>query len=357
MKLDAGKILVTGATGHLGANLVRRLVDRGADVRAMLRPSSDDAAVAGLPIEVIRADLRDRSALSRAVEDCRMIFHPAANVSTLQGDDAHKRDIWETNVIGTKNLLAAAAEAGVGRVVVTGSLSATGYDPEDTSRPMDEEAPFYPFVRHLPYAHTKVLVEHECLRAALRGLDVVICTSTAILGPNDYVPSRMGKLLLDFAHGRLPAYISGGFEFVAARDIVEGHVLAMERGKTGEKYVVSTRFATLDEIMDIFEAVTGARKPRRLPTAVLYGAAFVSDVVLRRLFPRSEQLITPDAVLLLRTQRHADTSKARRELGFVPTDLAGAVRLAYEDFVRRGLVHRRRTSAAPLRSSDERASA
>jgi nucleoside-diphosphate-sugar epimerase len=191
-----------------------------------------------------------------------------------------------------------------------------------------------------------MLVEHESLKAALRGLDVVVCTSTAIMGPHDYKPSRMGRVLLDFAHGRLRAYVAGGFEFVTARDIVEGHVLAMEHGRRGEKYIVSTRFATMDEMMDVFESVTGAKKPRRLPSGLVYGLARASELVVRPFFPRVGQLMTPDAILILRTNRHADTSKARRELGYTPTDLSAAVRLAYEDFVRRGLVDPKRARAA-----------
>jgi nucleoside-diphosphate-sugar epimerase len=345
-------VLVTGASGHLGANLVRRLLADGRRVRALLRTDADAGATDGLDLERVVCDLRDEDAVARAADGCETAFHCAANVSTIQGDAAHKDDIYRCNVIGTRNLLAAAARAGLRRVVVTGSLSATGFDPENPSLPVDEEVPFYPFTRHLPYAHTKVLVEHECLKAAARGLDVVVCTSTAIIGPNDFKPSRMGRVLIDFAHGKLPMYVPGGFEFVAARDIAEGHVLAMERGKKGEKYIVSSGFATMDEMMTTFEEVTGAKKPRRLPSSLVYGLAKVSDVVIRRFFPSIEQLITPDAVLLLRTERHADTSKARRELGFVPTRLADAVRLAYEDFSRRGLVPSRGATRSKKAAND-----
>jgi nucleoside-diphosphate-sugar epimerase len=331
------KVLVTGAAGHLGANLVRRLVADGADIRALLRAEADAKTLEGLPVEHLIGDLRDADVARRAAAGCSRVFHCAANVSTIQGDDAHKRAIYDSNVIGTKNILEAAMHVGCARVVVTGSLSAVGFDPDRPSAPSDETVPFYPFGRHLPYAHTKVLAEHEAWKAALRGLDVVVCTSTAILGPNDFRPSRMGQVLLDFAHRRLPAYVPGGFEFVAARDIVQGHVLAMERGKKGEKYIVSTGFMTMDEMMRTFAEVTGVRKPPRLPSGLVYGVARVSA----RLFPSAERLMTPDAILLLRTERRADTSKARRELGFVPSDLGDTVRLAYEDFARRGLVPRR----------------
>ena len=158
---DRGKVLVTGATGHLGANLVRRLLDDGRDVRVLLRPNTDPGGVDGLAVERVTGDLRDAAALAAATRGCESVYHCAANVSTIQGGPAHKRDIYESNVIGTKNLLAAAMRAEVARVVVTGSFSAVGFDPERPSDPSNESAPFYPFARHLPYAHTKVLVEHE----------------------------------------------------------------------------------------------------------------------------------------------------------------------------------------------------
>jgi nucleoside-diphosphate-sugar epimerase len=339
------KVLVTGAAGHLGANLVRRLVDDGEDVRAALRSEADTKTLETLPVEHVVGDLRDRDFVRRATSGCARVYHCAANVSTIQGDAAHKREIYDSNVIATKNVLEGAMRAGVARVVVTGSFSAVGFDPNHPSEPSDESVTFYPFARHLPYAHTKVLVEHECWKAALRGQDVVVCTSTAILGPNDFKPSRMGRVLLDFANRRLRAYVPGGFEFVAARDIVDGHVLAMNRGRTGEKYIISTGHTTMDEIMAMFSEITGARRPPRLPSGLVYAVVRAST----SLFPRVERLMTPDAILLLRSARRADTTKARTELGFVPGDLREAVRLAYEDFARRGL--------APQRERQEKASA
>src|SRR5262249_62160056 len=139
-------------------------------------------------------------------------------------------------------------------------------------RASDESDVVNPFERMLPYQRSKIAVEHECLRAVAHGLDVVIATSCAIVGPHDYKPSPMGRALLDFAHGRLRAYIPGGFEFVAARDIVEGHVLAMDKGRSGQRYIFGTEFLTVDELLSLFEAVTGRRRPRlRLPGALMAG--------------------------------------------------------------------------------------
>lgn len=334
-----GKTLVTGATGHLGANLVRRLLAEGEDIRVMLRPGRDNGALAGLQLERVHGDLRDRQAVSSAVKGCDRIYHCAALVSTIEGNRAHQRDIFDTNVQGTRHILDAAAEHGVAKVVVSGSLSATGYEP---SQPSHEDMPFYPFDRHLPYGFTKHLVEHHCLRAHAEGVKVVVATSCAIVGPHDYVPSRIGRVLIDQAHGRLRAYIPGGFEFVSGSDIAEGHVLAMRKGRSGQKYIISTAYASVDELLSMFSEVTGRPKPRlRMPAPVMAAIAEVADRTWFRAFPNQPRRFTPAAVRLLTLRRRADHSKARAELGFQPTPLKSAIQAAYDDFVRRGVIRPR----------------
>jgi nucleoside-diphosphate-sugar epimerase len=340
--------LVTGSTGHLGANLVRRLLADGHAVRVLLRPSSDEAALAGLAVERVYGDVRDPAACQDAVKGCRSVHHCAALVSTLDGDLRHRRELYECNVLGTRNLLRAALEARVSRVVVSGSLSAVGHIP---GQPVDESVPFDPFAWNLPYGVTKACVEHECLKAFADGLPVVVAVSCAIIGPHDYKPSRMGRTLIDFANGKLWAYVPGGFEFVAASDMVQGHLLAMERGRPGQRYIFSSQFLTVDELLGIFEQVTGQPRPKlRLPGALMQGIASLSDVVLRW-FPRVPRRFTPGAVRLLRMQRRANCRKACQELGYQPTPIAEAVREAYEWFVRRGLIAARREPEAQARAN------
>jgi nucleoside-diphosphate-sugar epimerase/phytoene/squalene synthetase len=339
-----GKVLVTGAAGHVGANLLHRLLSEGRDVRVFLRERSNNEAVdaiereLGRKVERVYGDLRHLRDVVPAVRGCENVFHVAARVSTLSGKPRDLRDLYECNVIGTANVLRAAGETGVKRTVVTGSFSAVGFDPEDPSKPNDESVPFYPFVEHLPYGRTKMQVEHEVLKACVEGVDAVIATSCAVLGPWDYKPSRMGKTLLDFSHGKLNAYLPGGFDFVAARDIVEGHILAMERGRTGQKYIISTQFVTVDELMDIFEEVTCRPRPKlRLPPTIMAGIAHVSSFVLSNLFPDVQQRFTPGAVRILRMERKADTTKAQVELGYKPSSIRAAIHEAYAHFAKRGL--------------------
>ena len=329
------RVLVTGGSGHLGANLLRRLLVDGVQLRALIRRDDNNAALAGLPLEVVQGDLRDPHSLATAVAGVDRIYHAAAQISTVEGQE---QELFENNVIGTKNLLAAARAAGVGRVVVTGSFSAVGHRHDGV--PSDETQPFNPFDKVLPYEKSKQAVELECLRAVAEGQDVVIATSCAILGPHDYLPSRMGMVLRDFANGKLRAYIPGGFEFVAARDIAEGHVLAMHKGRTGHKYIISSGFHSMDQLMAIMERVTGRKRPMRLPASVMAAIAPVTQLVLSTFFPSRPQRLTPGAVRILRMERHADTSKAQRELGFRPTSIEDAIGEAYEFFVARGEINK-----------------
>ena len=342
--------LVTGATGHLGANLVRRLLSDGHRVRVLLRPGSPGDAVDDLNVERAIGDLRDPASLAPAVEGCARVFHCAAKIAVTAGGE---QEIFQTNVLGTRNILAAAARAGVRRIVVTGSFSAVGHHP---GRPSDERDPFNPFDAVLPYERSKAAMEHECLKAVAEGLDVVIAISCAIIGPHDFKPSRMGRVIRDVANGRMRAYIPGGFEFVAAKDIVTGHLLAMERGRPGQRYIFSTEFMTVDTLMEWLEEITGRpRPPFRLPAAVMAAIAGVASPMLSALAPGKPQRFTPGAVRLLRMRRRADCSKAKQELGYQPTSIKDALREAHEWFVATGQISRAASAvtaaAAPVERS------
>lgn len=336
----AKKILITGASGHLGANLMHRLVQDGNQVRVFLMPGTNNSAADGLDVERVYGDLRDASAVDAAVKGCARVFHTAAKVSTIFGDAKHKREIYDSNVTGTRSLLDAAVRHGVEKVVVTGSFSATGFDHKNPSLPANEEMRFYPFDRMMPYEASKTFVEFEVMKAALKGLPVCIATSCAIIGPHDYLPSRMGRALCDFSNGKLHAYIDGGFEFVAARDIVQGHLLTMEKGRPGEKYIFATQFLTLPDIMEIWEAMTGRPRPRyKLPVGLMSAFAEVASPILTRVAPNFPQRLTPGAVRILQLRRRADLTKAKTELGYQPTSIRSAFAEAYDFHAQRGAIH------------------
>jgi nucleoside-diphosphate-sugar epimerase len=333
------EILVTGATGHLGANLVRRLLRDGQSVRVLLRPGERTDAVDGLPVARVVGDLRSAEAVDRAVKGVSRVYHAGAIVSTVRGDRAHRKAIFDTNVLGTKHVLDAALRHHVVRVVMTGSFSAVGYDPEHPDRPSNEEMPFDPFHSPTPYSTSKAAAEHQCWQAVARGLDVVVAVSCAIVGPNDFTPSRLGGVLCSFAEGRLACYIDGGFPWVAARDVCEGHVLAMERGRAGERYILASEYRTMDELLGLFEEVTGRPRPRlRLSPSTMSIIAKATEPLVTRFLPPERHRLTPAAVHILQLHRRADVSKARRELGYEPTALRDAVREAYEWFSERGAI-------------------
>lgn len=322
--------MVTGATGHLGANLVRQLVTAGQQVRVLLHPQHDNSAMDGIAVEKTWADIRDLAATRAAVAGCTVVYHCAAMVSTIDGNAQHQRDLFDVNVVGTRNVLTAARDAGTRRTVVTGSFSAVGIDPDNPSAPSDESMQFYPFGRTMPYERTKVLVEHECLKAVAEGQDVVIATCCAIVGGNDFLPSRLGRTLCDYVNGRLRFYVDGGFEFVTAQDIVAGHLLCMTRGRTGRKYIFSSEYLTIAGLLALFAEVSGVQQEvRRLPGPMMYAFAEVASYYLSRCKPRFPQRFTPGAIRLLRKRRHANIDRAKSELGFQPSNIRDAVIDAY----------------------------
>ncbi|PRQ09586.1 NAD-dependent epimerase/dehydratase family protein [Enhygromyxa salina] len=334
-----GKTLVTGGSGHFGANLVRRLLTEGHEVRALVQASANNGALDGLELERFAGDVRDPAQMREACRGVGQVFHAAAKVSTRAPTPAQEREIWEINVVGTRNMVRASLEEGVDRLCLTGSFSGIGIDPDAPSRPVHEGMPFYPFIDWLPYARSKTLAEHELLKGVADGLDAVIAVSTGIIGPHDFLPSRTGKVLVDFANGDLRGYMPGGSEFVRAADLVEGHLLAMAKGKPGRRYLLSTEFLTLDDLLDLYVELIGRPKPRlRMPVPVMKMISRAYAATVRRIVPDAPQRLTPGAIEILAMERHADLSLAREELGYQPTTIREAVREAYACFCERGMI-------------------
>lgn len=328
------KVFVTGATGHVGANLVRSLLADGKAVRALVRPRTDVAALDGLDLEQVEGDLRDRDAILRAVAGCDEIYHVAAHVSLRPGDE---QEIYDSNVLGTRWVLDAAEKHGVRRTVHCSSFGAVGRNPNGGAS--DETISANPFEMHLAYEITKVIAELEVHRAVNRGLDVVIVNPCGIVGPHDYKPSSVGKTILDFANRKMPAYVPGQFEFVGVDDVVKGHRLAMEKGRTGERYILSSQLLTLDRILDHLHEVTGAPRPRiKIPPRVMLPIAHLTSAFMGRFFPSVPPRFTPGTIKVLHNGKIADWSKARRELGYNPVSPLDAFTDAVAWFAARGQI-------------------
>jgi len=316
--------LVTGATGFLGSHVARQLVERGERVRVLLRPSSQVRAIEGLAVGRALGDLRDAASLGRALAGVSRVFHVAADYRLWA---RNSQEIYDSNVTGTRNLLEAAQRAGIERFIYTSTV-ATLAVPRPGRLPNEETAAgLEEMIGH--YKRSKFLAEQEVFRAAGAGLPVVIVNPTAPVGPGDWKPTPTGRIILDFVNGRMPGYVDTGLNLVPVEDAAAGHLLAAERGRTGERYILGGRNLTLKEILDVLSSISGRPAPRlRLPHVVALLAGY-ADAMVSRLLDREPQ-IPLEGVRMARHRMFVDGSKAARELGF----RAGSVEQALERAVR-----------------------
>jgi dihydroflavonol-4-reductase len=329
--LDA---LVTGGTGFVGANVVRELLREGATVRVLARPGGDRRALAGLRVEIVEGDLRDPASLRRAVAGVPRLFHVAADYRLWARDP---RDLYRSNVEGTRAVLEAAGEAGVGRVVYTSTVGTLGI-PKDGA-PGDETTPVSLHDMVGPYKVTKFLAEEVARGFALRGLPVVIVNPSAPVGPWDVKPTPTGQMVVDFLVGRMFATLDTGLNLVHVRDVARGHLLAAERGRVGERYVLGHRNVSLAEIGALLAELTASRAPRlRIPYPVAWLAAGCMEAVARVTggVPR----VPLAAVRMARKRMYFSPAKAVAELGLPQTDVREALADAAGWFTAHGYLRR-----------------
>ncbi|MGD0842133.1 MAG: hopanoid-associated sugar epimerase [Candidatus Acidiferrales bacterium] len=325
--------LVTGATGFLGSHVARQLVARGDQgVRVLARPSSDLRALAGLAVERVTGDLRDSASLDAALKGVDLVYHVAADYRLWA---RNPEEIYESNVTGTRNLMDAARRAGVVRIVYTSTV-ATIAVPGTKSLP-DETTEAHLSDMIGAYKRSKFLAEQEVLQAARSGLPVVIVNPTTPVGPGDWKPTPTGKIVVDFLNGRMPGYVDTGLNFVAVEDAAAGHLLAAERGKIGERYLLGGENLTLHELLDALAKVSGRPAPRfRVPHAIAFAAA-CAETFAARLTGREPQ-IPIDGVRIARHKMFVDCSKSVRELGFAPTPVRAALDRAVRWYETNGYV-------------------
>ena len=314
--------LVTGASGFLGWHVARVLVERGYPVRALVRPGS---RVDGLDLEVVTGDLRDPASLDRAAAGCGLVFHVAADYRLWAKDPT---ELYRSNVDGTRNLLDAVRKAGAERVVYTSTVGCIGVPhgglgDETTPVSLDDMAG--------DYKRSKFLAEQVALDYARQGLPVVIVNPTAPIGDHDVKPTPTGKVVLDFLNGDMPAFIDTGLNVVDVRDTADGHLLACERGRSGERYILGSENLTLAQILQKLAAITGRKAPAmRLPYAVAYCAGMCSTAWAG--ITGTPPRVPIEAVRMARKKMWVSHEKARRELGFQPGPAETALRRAVEWF-------------------------
>jgi len=318
--------LVTGGTGFVGANLVRELLADGRSVRVLARRGGDRRALDGLAVEICEGNLLDRASLRRAVAGVHSVFHVAADYRLWAADPSA---LYRANVDGTRAVLEAAAEAGVARIVYTSTVGTLGIPADGT--PGTEETPVRLEDMVGPYKRSKFLAEQAALQHARSGVPVVIVNPSAPVGPWDVKPTPTGQMVIDFLTGKMVATLDTGLNLIHVRDVARGHLLAEERGKIGDRYILGHRNLSLTEIGVALSAISGRRPPRwRIPYAVAWCGAACLEAAAR--ITGGAPRVPLTAVRMARKRMYFSAAKAVRELGLPQTDVAAALREAAEWF-------------------------
>jgi len=318
--------VVTGATGHVGNVLVRKLLDCGASVRAMVLPGEDSRPLAGLDVQCVEGDVRNLDTLRSAFAGTSTVYHLAGLISILSG---RTEALHAVNVVGTRNVVRACEECGVARMVYVSSAHALVEPPHGTA--ITEAAGSDPSKIVGPYAQSKARATQEVLLGVERGLDAVVVFPSGVVGPYDFNVSDMGQLILDFLNRRLPAYVEGAYDFVDIRDVVNGIIAAGQKGRKGEGYILSGELLSVSRLMALLQELTGVSAPSlRLPQWIARIAAvftpFLSSVTGKK--PR----FTSYSLRVLRSNGLMDCSKARRELDYTARPLKASIADAVEWF-------------------------
>lgn len=321
------KCLVTGASGFVGGAVVRALAAAGHDIRVLVRPDNDLRHLGAIKLEQASGDLRDRDSLRRALEGCGSLYHVAAQYTLWARDPSV---FYDVNVTGTRVLLEAAREAGIRRIVYTSTIGAIGLPAdgglgtETTPVTLDQMAGHY--------KRSKYLAEQEVLYLAREGLPVVIVNPSAPVGEGDIKPTPTGQMIVDFMRGRMWAYIETGMNLVDVDDVAAGHLLAMERGRRGERYILGHRNLTLREIFELLSRLTGIPAPRvKLPRQAVLPLAYLNRWLADYVTHRPPR-IPLEGVRMAKYHMHYDCTKAIRELGLPQTPIEIALEKAVRWF-------------------------
>jgi dihydroflavonol-4-reductase len=330
------KAFVTGATGFLGSHVARVLAEQGADLRLLVRASSDLRNIAGLKADRVIGDLRDQSSIETAVSGCDVVFHVAADYRLWVRDP---EEMYRSNVEGTRGLLEAARKQGARRVVYTSSVATMGFGSGHGSSDdhvADEESPVSLADMIGPYKRSKFMAEQVAVDAAKSGMDVVIVNPTTPIGERDIKPTPTGRIVVDFLKRKFPAYVETGLNLVDATECARGHIQALEKGRAGERYILGGENLTLKQILDKLGAITGMKSPTvKLPYVFALATGVVDEMVTGRLLGR-EPRATIDAVRMGRKMMFVTSAKAERELGWRSVPVDGALRRSVEWFRENG---------------------
>jgi dihydroflavonol-4-reductase len=325
------KTLVTGAAGFIGTHVTRGLLAAGREVRAMLAPNESERSLAGLDVEIVRGDVRDPDACHAAARGCRRVFHLAALYKLWMPDE---RVMFDVNVTGSANILWACRRAEVERVVYTSSIAALGQ--REDGQPATEETAFNLWKDANAYIQSKYLSEQLALTFAREGLPVVVVNPTFPFGTGDWAPTPTGKILIDVLLKRSPGVLEGGFNAVDVEDVARGHLLAEEKGRVGERYILGNRNFAVKDFYALVGEVTGRKVPRRsLPFGVYYSLATAAELISDHV-THKPPLATRKSIQYVHKHVYFDPSKARTELGLPQTEIRQTIQKAAQWFEEHG---------------------
>jgi dihydroflavonol-4-reductase len=324
------KAFVTGATGFLGSHVARVLAEQGADLRLLVRPTSDLRNIADLNADRVTGDLRHAASIEDALAGCDVVFHVAADYRLWVRDPD---EMYRSNVEGTRSLLEATRKQGVRRIVYTSSVATMGFTSGlNHNNVADEQSPvgIAEMIGH--YKRSKFMAEQVAVEAAKSGIDVVIVNPTTPIGERDIKPTPTGRIVVDFLKRRFPAYVETGLNLVDATECARGHVQALEKGRRGERYILGGENLTLKQILDRLAAITGLKSPTvKLPYVFAFATGVVDEMITGRLLGR-EPRATIDAVRMGRKMMFVSSARAERELGWRTVSVDGALRRSVEWF-------------------------
>jgi dihydroflavonol-4-reductase len=325
------KIIVTGATGFVGAAVVRQLLARGHEIRALVRPHNDRRNIADLPLELVEGSLQDEASLKEAVRGCQGLFHVAADYRIWV---PRPRDMYRANVIGTGLLMEAALRAGVEKIVYTSSVATLGFSKDGS--PAHENTLVTESDMIGPYKHSKFLAETVVEKmTAENKLPAVIVNPSTPIGPRDVKPTPTGRIITDMVKGRMPAYLDTGLNIAHVDDVAAGHILAFEKGKIGEKYVLGGENLPLSAILGLIADAAGMKAPTvQLPRLALYPVALGMEMAAR--IGGFEPMLTLDSLRMAAHHMYFTSAKAEKELGYSHRPAAEAIRDALAWFRQNG---------------------
>jgi dihydroflavonol-4-reductase len=327
------KVFITGATGFVGSHVARALAVRGADLRLLVRSTSRTDNIADLHAEVATGDLRDPESLKKAMAGCEFVFHVAADYRLWVRDP---EQMYRSNVEGTRAIIRAAQECGVRRVIYTSSVATMGFTREGHIAREDSPVSIKDMVGH--YKRSKFMAEQIALEAGRNGTNVVVVNPTTPIGEYDIKPTPTGRIVVDFLKRKFPAYVDTGLNLADVREVARGHLLAMEKARPGERYILGGANLTLKQILDKLSELTGLPSPTmKVPHAVAMGFA-VFDQFFTGTILGKEPRATIDAVKMGRKKMFAASSKAEYELGYKVLPVEDALRRAVEWFQTNGYV-------------------